>query len=97
MDGSSIPPELIGNAVLTLSFVLVAWALLREGAKWVIKLLLTGGIVLGAAVLLGLVDNTAVGGILYWVGANISHGIQTIATWRAETWQGMMGVEETAG
>ena len=97
MDGFSIPPELIGNVVLTLSFILVAWALLREGAKWVIKLLLTGGIVLGAAVLLGLVDNTAVGGILYWVGANISYGIQTIATWLAETWQGMMGVEEAAG
>ena len=97
MDGFSIPPELIGNAVLTLSFILVAWALLREGAKWVIKLLLTGGIVLGAAVLLGLVDNTAVGGILYWVGANISNGIQTIAIWLAETWQGMMGVEDVAG
>ena len=96
MDGFSIPPELIGNAVLTLSFILVAWALLREGAKWVIKLLLTGGIVLGAAVLLGLVDNTAVGGILYWVGANISNGIQTIAIWLAETWQGMMGVEDVA-
>ena len=97
MDGFTIPPELIGDAVLTLSFSLVAWALLREAAKWVIKLLLTFGIVLGAAVLLGLVDNTAVGGILYWVGANISLGIQTIATWLAETWQGMMGVEEAAG
>ena len=97
MDGFFIPPELIGDAVLTLSFVLVAWALLREGAKWVIKLLLTFGIVLGAAVLLGLVDNTAVGGILYWVGANISLGIQTIATWLAETWQAMMGVEAVAG
>jgi len=44
-----------------------------------------------------MVDNTAVGGILYWVGANISHGIQTIAIWLAETWQAMMGVEEGAG
>ena len=97
MDGFTIPPELIGDAVLTLSFSLVAWALLREAAKWVIKLLLTFGIVLGAAVLLGLVDNTAVGGILYWVGANVSLGMQTLATWLAETWQGMMGVEEAAG
>ena len=97
MDGFTIPPELIGDAVLTLSFSLVAWALLREAAKWVIKLLLTFGIVLGAAVLLGLVDNTAVGGILYWVGANVSLGMQTMATWLAETWQGMMGVEEAAG
>jgi hypothetical protein len=97
VEGNSIPPELIGNVVLTLSFILVAWALLREGAKWVIKLLLTGGIVLGAAVLLGLVDNTAVGGILYWVGASISHGVEIVATWLAGTWQAMMGVEESAG
>lgn len=97
MEGFSIPPELIGNAVITLSFVLVAWALLREGAKWTVRLLLVIGILLGAAVLLGLVDNTAIGGILYWVGANISHGIQVVAIWLIEIWQGLVGVEETAG
>ena len=97
MDGTSIPQEFIGNAVLTLAFVLVAWALLREAAKWVIKLLLTGGVLIGAAVLLGLVDNTALGGILYWVGANISLGIQIIATWLADTYQGMTGVGESTG
>ena len=97
MDGTTIPPELIGNAVLTLAFVLVAWALLREAAKWVIKLLLTGGVLIGAAVLLGLVDNTALGGILYWVGANISLGIQIIATWLADTYQGRTGVGESTG
>jgi len=96
LEGFSIPPELIGNVVLTVSFVLVAWALLREGAKWTIRLLLMIGILLGAAVLLGLVDNTAVGGILYWVGASISNGIQVLATWLTETWQGMMGIEETS-
>ncbi len=97
MDGTSIPPELIGNVALTLAFVLVAWALLREAAKWLIKLLLVFGLLIGAAVLLGLVDNTALGGILYWVGANISNGVQIVATWLAETWQGMTGVGETAG
>lgn len=97
MDGTSIPPELIGNIALTLAFVLVAWALLREAARWLIKLLLVFGILIGAAVLLGLVDNTALGGILYWVGANISLGIQIVATWLAETWQGMTGVGEPGG
>ena len=82
---------------LTLSFVLVAWALLREGAKWTIRLLLVIGILLGAAVLLGFVDNTAIGGILYWVGASISNGIQLLATWLAETWQGLMGIEDASG
>jgi hypothetical protein len=97
LEGFSIPPEFIGNAVLTLSFVLVAWALLREGAKWTVRLLLVIGILLGAAVLLGLVDNTAIGGILYWVGVSISNGVQIVATWLAETWQGLMGMEEAAG
>ncbi len=97
MDGISIPPELIGNIALTLAFVLVAWALLREAARWLIKLLLVFGILIGAAVLLGLLDNTAAGGLLYWVGANISRGIQIVATWLAETGQGMTGVGEPAG
>jgi hypothetical protein len=97
VDGTSIPPELIGNIALTLAFVLVAWALLREAAKWLIKLLLVFGLLIGAAVLLGLVDNTALGGILYWVGANIGNGIQIVATWLAETWQGMTGAGEPAG
>ncbi len=96
MDGTSIPQELIGNAVLTLAFVLVAWALLKEAAKWVIKLLLVFGLLIGVAVLFGFLDNTAAAGILYWVGANISNGIQIVATWLAETWQGMTGVGETA-
>ena len=96
MDGTSIPQELIGNAVLTLAFVLVAWALLKEAARWVIKLLLVFGLLIGAAVLFGFLDNTAAGGILYWVGASISNGIQIVATWLAETWQGMTGVGETA-
>jgi hypothetical protein len=96
VDGTSIPQELIGNAVLTLAFVLVAWALLKEAAKWVIKLLLVFGLLIGVAVLFGFLDNTAAAGILYWVGANISNGIQIVATWLAETWQGMTGVGETA-
>lgn len=97
MDGTSIPPELIGNIALTLAFVLVAWALLREAARWLIKLLLVFGLLIGAAVLLGLLDNTVAGGILYWVGANISLGVQIVATWLAETWQEMTGVGEPSG
>ena len=96
MDGTSIPPELIGHAALTVAFVLVAWALLREAAKWTIRIALVFGVLLGGAVLVGLLDNTAAGSILYWVGANIAHGVEVVASLMAEAWQQMMGIEETA-
>ncbi len=46
------------------------------------------------AILTGLLDNTAASGILYWVGASFSNGIRVVATWLAETWQGLTGVGE---
>ena len=89
----------------SLLYVIAAVVVLGIAAQWLswrLKLpaifaLLVIGILLGAAVLLGFVDNTAIGGILYWVGASISNGVEIVATWLAETWQAMMGVEESAG
>ena len=97
MDASTIPQELIGNAALTIAFIIIAWALLREAAKWVIKLLIVFGVLVGVAVVTGFLDNTAVSGLLYWIGARISEGIVTLATWMADTWQQLMGNGETAG
>ena len=96
MDASTIPQELIGNAALTIAFIIIAWALLREAAKWVIKLLIVFGVLVGVAVVTGFLDNTAVSGLLYWIGAWISEGIVALATWMAETWQQLIGTGETA-
>lgn len=96
MDTSTIPQELIGNAALTIAFILIAWALLREAAKWVIKLLIVFGVLVGAALVTGLLDNTAASGLLYWIGSWISEGIVALASWMAETWQQLMGNGETA-
>ncbi|MGW8282066.1 MAG: hypothetical protein ACWGON_02095 [Gemmatimonadota bacterium] len=94
MEGTTIPPELIGNAVITVAFVLVAWALLREAAKWTIRLALVFGFLIGVAILTGLLDNTAASGILYWVGASFGNGVRAVVIWLAETWQGLTGVGE---
>lgn len=96
MDSNSIPQELIGNAALTIAFVLIAWALLREAAKWVIKLLILFGVVVGVAVAAGFLDNTAASGLLYWVGSWITEGISALATWLAETWRQLVGGGEAA-
>ena len=96
MDSSTIPQELIGNVALTIAFVLVAWALLREAAKWVIKLLIVFGVLVGVAIVTGFLDNTAASGLLYWIGARISEGIVAVATWLAGTWQQLTGAGESA-
>jgi hypothetical protein len=96
LDGSTIPQQLIGNVALTVAFVLVAWALLREAAGWVIKGLVVFGIVVGLAVLVGLLDNTAASGLLYWVGSWVSEGAVAAASWLAGTWSQLIGVGEPA-
>lgn len=96
MDGSPIPPELIGTIALTVAFVLVAWAILREAGKWLVRGLLVFGLLLAIAVLTGLLDNSQAGGMLYWVGTKVGEGVVVVANWLAETWQGLTGAGETA-
>ncbi len=96
LDGNAIPQQLIGNAALTIAFVLVAWALLREAARWVIRGLVIFGVVVGVAVLLGLLDNTAASGLLYWVGSWVTEGVVAAASWLSGTWSQLIGVPESA-
>ncbi len=96
MDGSPIPPELIGTIALTVAFVLVAWAILREAGKWLVRGLLLFGLVLGIAVAAGLLNNSQAGGMLYWVGAKVGEGVVVVVHWLAETWQGLTGAGESA-
>lgn len=93
MEGWPIPAELIGTAALTLAFALVAWAILREAGKWLVRLLLVLGLLLGIAVLAGVLDNSQAGGILYRVGAKVGEGVVIVATWLAETWRSLVGGE----
>ncbi len=94
MEAVSIPPQLIGHAAFTVAFVLVAWAILREASRWLVRALVLGGIIVGIAVALGLLDNTQAGAVLYWTGSKIGQGVTAAATWLADTWQGVTGAGE---
>ena len=96
LDGNATPQQLIGNVTLTVAFALVAWALLREAASWVIKSLVIFGVVVGVAVVVGLLDNTAASGVLYWVGTWVSEGFIAAANWLTGTWSQLAGAGETA-
>jgi hypothetical protein len=95
VEGSPVPPELIGTIAITVAFALVAWALLREAGKWVVRGLLLFGVLIGIAVLVGLLDNTQASGMLYWVGAKVGEGVVVVATWLADTWRSLTGGEPT--
>jgi hypothetical protein len=95
LDGSPIPAELIGTIALTVAFVLVTWAILREAGKWLVRGLLAFGLLLGIAVVTGLLDNSQAGGMLYWVGTKVGEGVVVVASWLAATWQGLTGAGET--
>jgi hypothetical protein len=96
LDSNTIPQQLVGSAALTIAFVLVAWALLREAARWVIKGLVVFGVVVGVAVLVGFLDNTAASGLLFWVGSWITEGVTATAAWLAETWRELIGAGGSA-
>jgi hypothetical protein len=96
LDRNTIVQQLIGNAALTIAFVLIAWALAREAAQWLIRSFVMFGVVVSVAILVGFLDNTAVSGLLYWVGSWITSGIAAVAGWLVETWGELAGAGDSA-
>lgn len=86
-----IPSALVGQLVVFGAFALIAWALLREAARVVIRVLLVGGILLAAAIWLGLLNESAVVGMLERIGDGLIVGIRATTQWLARAW------EQTAG
>jgi hypothetical protein len=85
-DALEIPPAVIGQVAVFTVFALVAWALLREAAKVVIKVLLLLGIALAAALWLGLLEESAVVGLLERMGDALIVGIKAVTQWLVKAW-----------
>jgi hypothetical protein len=87
IDPLAIPPAVVGQIVVFAAFALIAWALLREAAKVIIKVLLFLGIALAAALWLGLLDQSALAGILDQVGNAMITGIKAVTQWLVKAWE----------
>ena len=92
----SIPSALLGQAVLFLLFMLVVWAVLREAAKVVVKIVLVAGLILAIAVLAGWLDESLVGQWLERTGDLVIQGLAAFVGWLHRAWQAVAGAASDA-
>ncbi len=86
MRDFSLPSALVGQLVLFAVFALIIFALVREAAKIVIKVMLVVGIALAVALLAGWMDQTAVGRLLERIGDGLIVGITAVVRWVMRAW-----------
>jgi hypothetical protein len=86
LDPLKIPSAVVGQVVVFAAFGLIAWALLREAAKVVVKVLLFLGLALAAALWLGLLDQSTVARLLEQVGDQMIAGIKAVTHWLVRAW-----------
>ena len=89
--GIDVPSALVGQIVLFLVFGLVVFALVREAARIVIKVLLVVGIIVAIAIMTGLLDETVVGRLLEQVGNALIVGIKAVVAWIMKAWKAVSG------
>lgn len=89
--GITIPPALVGQIAVFAIFALVAFALLKEAARVVIKVLLVVGVVVGVAVWAGWLDETVAGNLFTAIGDLLTKGIRWVTEWLVGVWGGVKG------
>jgi energy-coupling factor transporter transmembrane protein EcfT len=81
-----VPTALVGQIAVFAAFALVVYALAREAARVVIRILLVAGIVLAIGLFTGLLDQSAIGRILERVGDGMIVGIKAVVGWLTRAW-----------
>jgi hypothetical protein len=88
--GIDIPSALVGQIVLFLVFALV-----REAARIVIKVLFVVGIGVAIAIMAGWLDETLVGRLLESVGDALIVGIKAVVGWIMKAWEAVSGSDSS--
>lgn len=89
--GIHLPAALIGELVVFAIFALVVWALVREAARFVIRLLLVVGLGIALALVAGWLDESAAGAFLEQVGEWLLAGISGVVQFFARAWERVAG------
>lgn len=84
--GIHLPSALVGEIVVFGIFALVAWALVREAAKMVIRVLVVVGIAVAVALMAGWLNESAAGAFLEQVGEWLLAGIQGVVQFFVRAW-----------
>lgn len=77
-------PALLGELVFLVLAVALVWIVFKEFMRIAIRIIVPAGILLGVAVWVGWLDETAVGNVLAAVGEGVLTGVRAVADWIAE-------------
>jgi len=77
-------PALIGELVFLVLAVALVWIVFKEFMRIAIRIIVPAGILLGVAVWVGWLDETAAGNLLAAVGGGVLTGVRAVADWIAE-------------
>jgi hypothetical protein len=95
MESLPVPSSLVGAVVFFGLLGMLAWLLIRETLRIVLKpALVVGGLVL-VAVWTGVLDQTLVGRWLSWTGDRVVAGAAAAGQWATGAWEGAR--EDTTG
>ena len=89
--GIHLPSALVGEVVVFGIFALIVWALVREAAKILIRVLLVVGIAVAVALMAGWLDESAAGAFLEQVGQWLMTGITGVVQFFARLWSNLSG------
>lgn len=76
-------PALVGELVFLVLAVAVVWIVFKEFMRIAIRILVPAAILLGVAVWVGWLDETAAGTLLAAVGEGVMTGVRAVADWIA--------------
>lgn len=76
-------PALVGELVFLVLAVALVWIVFKEFMRIAIRILVPAAILLGVAVWVGWLDETAAGNLLAAVGEGVMTGVRAVADWIA--------------
>lgn len=97
MDALPIPSSLLGALVFFGLLGMLAWLLIRETLRIVLRPVLIVAALVLVAVWIGVLDQTVVGRWLSWTGDQLVQGVTVAAQWAAGAWEGSRDLTSGGG
>lgn len=88
MESLPVPSSLIGALVFFGLLGMIAWLLVRETLRVVLRPALALAAVVMLAVWVGVLDETVVGESLAWLGDRLVVGVTAASEWATDAWEG---------
>lgn len=87
MESLPVPTSLVGAVVFFGLLAMIAWLLVRETLRIILKPALVVAAVALIAVWAGVLDETVIGRSLTWLGDRLVVGLSLASEWAAEAWE----------